>query len=597
MKFKRFLSMVCMFALVVSLLAGCGGGQEAPAAEEGGEAAPVEEASNDGVSQERKETLIISGVDWASPSSFNFLNGSGSWPVNNTANMLVYESLFMYNGITEELEPLLADSYEWTDELTVVVKMTDKATFRDGEPVTAHDFEWSVMAAWGEDGYTAPWNALDDSYEYIKALDDYTIEAKMKPEMLNRFVMENMLSTTPVLPMHVWKALEEENGGDRIAVQQLFNEDPIGSGPYSVESYSDERTTCVRNENYWGVERFGKLAAPKKVVYVPTGNDNGQIMFEAGDLDYTENFTVGFGDLKAKGLPVSSYVEEAPFMTNDSMPTIMMGLHQPGLNNKEVRRALAHTIDYNKLAVVAMGGYSETIIPGLYANLGIEQNKVDVDAIKDLQWSFDLDKANAILDELGAERGEDGIRVLPDGTRLGPWKITCPAGWTDWEASIEIFAQSAQKAGIDIIAEGLDWGVWNDALQTGNFELSMNTYAANTRAGNWWLRASQTMSDVGQPALGEVAFNNYGRYSNPRATELILAIPQTTDEAEIKAMYTELNEIYLEDVITIPLMYRPIFFAFRNASVWEGFATEEDKVQPYIFEGAGIRNLYMIEAK
>ena len=50
---------------------------------------------------------------------------------------------------------------------------------------------------------------------------------------------------------------------------------------------------------------------------------------------------------------------------------------------------------------------------------------------------------------------------------------------------------------------------------------------------------------------------NWGGYSNPRVDELINAIPTETDHAKLKNYYTELAKIYLTDVPSFTLMYRP----------------------------------------
>ena len=64
---------------------------------------------------------------------------------------------------------------------------------------------------------------------------------------------------------------------------------------------------------------------------------------------------------------------------------------------------------------------------------------------------------------------------------------------------------------------------------------------------------------------------NWGGYSNPDVDALISAIPTTTDEAELVDMYTDLVEIYLTDIPSFTLMYRPQNFHTVNESVWTNF--------------------------
>ena len=98
--------------------------------------------------------------------------------------------------------------------------------------------------------------------------------------------------------------------------------------------------------------------------------------------------------------------------------------------------------------------------------------------------------------------------------------------------------------------------------------------------------------------MGEMAFWNFGRYKSTRADEIIEAIPGKSDMNELKALYTELTKIWLTDVPTIPLMYRPWTFYTVNESVWTGFPTFGDgsNIPPQIvMDGAGVKALYKLK--
>jgi peptide/nickel transport system substrate-binding protein len=92
---------------------------------------------------------------------------------------------------------------------------------------------------------------------------------------------------------------------------------------------------------------------------------------------------------------------------------------------------------------------------------------------------------------------------------------------------------------------------------------------------------------------------NWGQYSNARVDELIKLIPGETDEAKLKEYYTELVKIYLTDVPSFTLMYRPQAFHAVNESVWTGFPNANDGSKPPVppldcTDGWGIACLYNI---
>ena len=76
------------------------------------------------------------------------------------------------------------------------------------------------------------------------------------------------------------------------------------------------------------------------------------------------------------------------------------------------------------------------------------------------------------------------------------------------------------------------------------------------------------------------------------------AIPLTSDEAELKALYTEATEIYLTEVPSFSLMYRPEMFHAVNESVWTNFPAADDgeNIPPTCCtDGYGIKALYNLE--
>ncbi|MEI0737745.1 hypothetical protein VQ056_15535 [Paenibacillus sp. JTLBN-2024] len=106
--------------------------------------------------------------------------------------------------------------------------------------------------------------------------------------------------------------------------------------------------------------------------------------------------------------------------------------------------------------------------------------------------------------------------------------------------------------------------------RTGKFDIIMNTPAGGVNPSQPWSRAHDIMYSKGVAPAGEMAFWNWGRYKNDKADQIIDQIPTVTDEAQLKNLYTELTKIWLTDIPSVPLMYRPWVFHTVNESVWKG---------------------------
>jgi peptide/nickel transport system substrate-binding protein len=601
MRFKRAATPLVALFMSVTLFAGCQSVQPPSVSEPQGTVdTPTTTTQNEPAPQTNKETprnetLYINGLQWGPPTNFNLLSGNPAFPVNyGNSRELVYETLFMVNQLDGGLEPLLGKSYEWTDETTLRIELNADAKWSDGTAFTADDVVYTYELG---KKYDINWSSFWTYISEVKADGAQAVEIKLNPDNPNKLTVLDSIELIPMLPKHIWEEIEKKNNNDLTAIRKEVNDNPVGTGAYKLHFYNDQKITIVRDDNYWGQKLFGKLPAPKYITHVIyKDNAAGDLAFKSGQVDVSQQFIPQVWKMWEGGAAVKTYLKDAPYYLPGSMPSIFFNLSKAGLDNADVRRAIAMSINYEKISELAMSGYSAPMQPSLTLNSDAESKYIDQDAIKSLQWTTDIEGANALLDKIGAKKGKDGIRVL-NGTRLGPFEVECPYGWSDWNAALEIVAQSAKAIGIEIRTKFPESPVWTNDLQTGKFDIIMNTPAGGVSPSQPWNRAMTIMYSKGVAPMGEMAFWNWGRYQNDRADAIIEEIPSVSDEAKLKSLYTELNTIWLKDIPSIPLMYRPWVFDTVNESVWKGFPSEGDgtNIPPQIsMDGAGIKALYQI---
>ena len=533
----------------------------------------------------RNETLYITGHQWGPPSSFNPIGPVRAWPVNEGGGFnLIYESLLTYNLVTGELDPRLAKSLDEKGS-TFVVTLQPGTAFQDGEPLTSEDVVYSYELAQRQGvEYASFW----DYVTKVEATDDRTITFTLNPDRLNLGQVRNYLTTVAILPKHIWAPLEEKN----TSLTQLANLEPVGSGPYTLQNANNERVILERAENYWGDEVYGQ-PAPKYLVHpIFASNDAANLAFSQGQLDLSQNFIPEVWKLE-ENEPISTWTNEKPYYLPGTIPMVWINVNKPGLDNPAVRRALAYAINYPLIAQTAMSDYSVPVNASLIVPGGGENSYFDASAVSKDGWSFDPNKAVDILEnELGAKKGGDGIYVLPDGTRLGPWTVSAPYGWSDWNQALEIVASSAQAVGIDISTNFPEQSVWQTDQQNGNFDLTMNSPTGASAAGPW-PRFRDVLDIRGVPEAGQTAFWNYGRFSDPKVAELLDQAAAATPE-EQGQYYAQLDEIFRQNVPVIPLMYRPQQFYTFDSSVWHNFPTAENPYAPPMHSQSGVQVLFNI---
>jgi peptide/nickel transport system substrate-binding protein len=342
---------------------------------------------------------------------------------------------------------------------------------------------------------------------------------------------------------------------------------------------------------------WGKLPVPKYLAHnIYSSNDTSRAAFAAGHIDINQQYLTNVFDMWEKdGLPISTYMDDAPYYMPASMPSIWFNTKLPGLDQQAVRDAIAYAIDYEQIAKSAMSGYSPTFaaVPrSIAAPPAGEQALVDNNALKDLQWADrDIDRANKVLDDAGLVSNANGIREY-NGKEL-EFTLTCPTGWNDWEASLEIVAAAGKHIGINLVTNFVEVPVYNDMRDTGDFDIIMVSAPANSIAAPW--SRAQFCLQVLNPDAERVA-SGYHRMKDDNINALIDAAASETDPAKLKEYYTEISRFLLEKKPLIYLMYRPSSFQSQNESVWTGFPEENDgtNIPPMMTGGSGIGLLYNI---
>ncbi len=368
-------------------------------------------------------------------------------------------------------------------------------------------------------------------------------------------------------------------------------EDVVYSGPYHKFFADDTKVVYIRDDKYWGQDKsmWGKLPIPKYLAHtIFKDNAAGSVALAQGEVDVSQQFNSNVQVLwENYGLPVSTYLPEPPYGIGASLPTAFYNLKSPGLDKVEIRKAIAMAVDYPTIIANAMTNQSATFdqVPRSLMNpTPGEQAMYDHDAVKDLQWAGnDIEGAKKLLDEAGIKDTDgDGWREL-DGKKLS-YVATCPNGWSDWQAAIEVVAAAGKKIGIDITTNYPEWGVYqtvvtkSDSPLPEGYDIFM-MWSDGAGPTQPWSRIRKLLSSefIGMPSNWN---GNWGLYKNPEVDKLIQQIPVTTDEAKLKDIYTQLVKTYLTDVPSFTLMYRPQSFHTVNESVWTGFPHQDDGTSP-----------------
>ena len=387
--------------LLIALVAACAvpvapapTGSEGTAAE-----STTEESSTSEVS--RAETLIFASdttdmisLDPAVAYEFSGIQAEAS----------VYETLVTFTAGQEGVQPLLAESWEVTEEGDMYVltfKLNPNATFASGNPVTAQD----VVYSWGRamDINLSPAFLLIDigqvTKENLSAPDAQTFVVKI-PKSVSPQVFLSVISFT--IAAVVEQAVIEANAGDDMGSAWL-NDNSAGSGPYVLSSWEREvQVVLDANPSYWGTAPLMKRVIMSNI----TEAANRQSAIETGDADIVQ-------DLSPEQKAVLEGNPDLQIISADNTQLIYIGMNAmvPPFDNADVREAVRYAINYEEIIALTGGDaklVQEVIPAGFLGHTG------------EIPFTQDIAKAKELLTQAGMADGFEVTALVPSDYPAGP---------------------------------------------------------------------------------------------------------------------------------------------------------------------------------
>jgi peptide/nickel transport system substrate-binding protein len=585
---RKFLSLTGLAVgavMVGGVAAGCGTAQTGNGGGGGGGGGKPGSQARQGTAG---DTFFIAGFQWDPPKAFNPLNPSPTWPAGSGQSQLIFESLVRFNMLDGNLEPGLAKEVKDVDERTLEVPLQDGTKWQDGQDLTADDVKFTFdLAKDNSVSYSNVWEYLQE----VKVVDDRTVRFIAKSKPRNLLAIKNAIAGTSILPKHKFEPFVSSG---KVATEPYMN--PVGSGPFQVKLADQTQIVLSRFDGYWGKEIYG--TPPMTTITHPIfkSNQDGDLKLESGEVDASQQFTAQIWKMwEDKKKPVHTWLKDKPYYLPGNIPLLQINVKKKGLDNAKVRLAMAYAIDTPNIVATAMSNYSDVPKASLILPTGFEQKFFDSEAVDSEGWTYDPDKAKSILeDDLGCKKGSDGVYKLPDGTRLGPWTIITPTGWTDWNTACEIAAKSLKAVGMDVKTKFPQAANVTTDIQNGNFELACWSQSGVSPASPWSRLRDVLDNRTGAP-IGKTAFANYTRFSDPDIPGLLDDAAEASTDEERKAAYSKIEKIYRQQVPVIPLMYRPLEFYEFNTSTWTNFPTEDNPYAPPMWGNAGIKWMFKLK--
>ena len=428
------------------------------------------------------------------------------------------------------LAPRLAVAWEGSsDGLSATFRLREGVTWHDGTPFTSQDVAFSAMEVWKplQNLGRVVFNAL----ERVETPDDHTAIFHFSEPTPFQLIRNGLPALTAVLPKHIFAGTD--------IMSNPANEKLIGTGPFKyAEHKNGQYYRLVKNDDYWAEDE----PYLDEIIYrVLPDRAAAAGALETEEIDLAAFSAVPLADLKriseVPGLTVITQGYEA--LTYQLV--VEINHRRKELADLKVRQAIAHAIDQDFVINTIFLGHAKRST-GIVPSYDSQFYTADVST-----YPFDIEVANALLDEVGYERGSDGIRF---SLRLLPAPY-----FNETKQFGDYLRQALAAIGIDARLVNNDAAAHQKAVYTDHeFDLAI---APTVYRGD---PAISTTILVESGIAAGVPFSNQGGYANADMDALIKKAAHTIDEQERTALYHQFQQKVAED---LPLI---------NVAEW-GFVT------------------------
>jgi peptide/nickel transport system substrate-binding protein len=441
------------------------------------------------------------------------------------------------------------------DGRTFTYTIREGVRWSDGEPVTAHDFAFTLNLYKEKHGY------LPQGYltlmESVEAIDDRTaVLRSTKPTSVYSGAAPYMY--TYILPEHVWSQYDKP--------KQYENVPSVASGPFFIAEY--ERGQFVRMERnpFWD----GPDPHIDEIIYrIFKSEDAEAEALRTGEIDFAYfdsanilNSLKGEDNVQTHVGTIPSFDELAVNTGSAFQPAEGVfkphGDGHPALQDPVVRRAIRMSISSDELVERVLLGYGvagDTIVPPV-SIAGARWEPSEEERIP-----FDLEGAAQLLEDAGyVDSDGDGVREMPNGGDPLRFRYYTQTNDQNTIKAAPFIQGWLEDVGIAVDVTAMSSGRLGDEINAGTYDLFHWGWIPDpdpdTILGNF------TCGD--RPPNAQTYGDNDAYYCNPEYDALYEQQLTTLDPEERLGLMHEIQRVFYEDAAYSVLWYLPVFQAYRT---------------------------------
>ncbi|MEQ9618727.1 MAG: peptide-binding protein [Deltaproteobacteria bacterium] len=525
---KRLFLLTILNIALLSALVSCGSSSDRNS-EKG-----TESKSSEPAPRTDKDTAGSGPVegDWliyhlsAEPGTLNPVTATDAYEsIINNGN--VYETLIERDTETLELKPLLAESWEISDDkLTFTFKIREGIKWQDGVPFTSEDVVFSYETIMNPKVDAPQLRSYYQEIRDVRAIDEHTVKFTYARPY---FLALEFCGGMPIVPRHIF--------GEGDFNTNPAGRKPVGTGPYKFEKWTTGREIVLeKNPDYWGE----KPHLNRIVFRIITDTSVTLQVLKREELDVSSLTPIQWSRQTNSKDFESNFDKFSYFTPNYSY--IGWNSRRPFFSDKRVRTAMTHLVNRELILDKIMFDLGAVVTNPFYINSPEYDKSIE-------PYPYDPKKAVELLEEADwIDHDGDGIRDK-NGVKFA-FEFLIPGGSETGEKIATILKEELDNMGIAMDIRKTEWAVFTTRLNERNFDAVTLAWSMGVESDPYQIWSS-TQAESGSNFIG---------FKNAEADRLIEAARKEFDREKRIEMYRKFSEIVHEE--------QPYTFLFcRKATV------------------------------
>ncbi len=515
----------------------------------------------------QKESESFVGVI-ANPDLFNpFFNTNQGGDFG--AQGLLYETLYFTNLYNGQTTPWLASSYSYSSDLTqLTFTMRPGVKWNDGQALTSADVKFTFDPMKAHPALDQ--NGVLPLIKSVAAPDSNTVVFTL--QHADSTALFRLGDQVFIVPQHNWANI----GGDPAKFANDNN--PVGTGPYTLSHYDPNLITYQRNPNYWGTK------PQVQTIQVPSIKDNTTAITDMiqGKLDWMgTGWNPDYDPLYTAKDPQHNHT----WFAASNTVMLYLNLDKAPFNNLLVRKAISAAINRDQLpqgvakyAVVAHP--TGVIVPTLTGWIASQYASTS--------FQYSTSQAGSYLQQAGFTKGSDGFYRDASGKEF-TMTVDVVNGWSDWDQDVQFIVNDLNNAGIKATVNSESgFTPYYTAISTGNYDAAISwTNSGPTPYFPYQAMLSSTNSaPPGQAVVG----TNFERWDNKtskgysaQTDKLIAQYEESSDPNAQKQAIAGIEDIMVSQLPVLPLTVNVYWdeYTTKNWTGWPDASNPYDSGAPY----------------